>query len=115
MFNISGKVVLITGATGNLGSAVASNFQEAEARMILVGRSTKSLIRIFGDLAGSSDILNFIAEEISHDTYLNIMDQYRPAYQARKFPGLDRRLSFHEYQDVIQEAERIGLTRLDRY
>lgn len=43
MTGISGKVVLITGATGNLGCAVAIAFQEAGARMILVGRSTESL------------------------------------------------------------------------
>ena len=66
------------------------------------------------DLAGSSVILDFIVNQLSPNTYLNIMDQYRPAYKARKYPGLDRRLSFIEFQGVLQEAEEKGLTRLDR-
>lgn len=68
-----------------------------------------------GDLAGSSAVLRFIAERISRDTYLNIMDQYRPAYQARRYPELDRRISQSEFQTVIKEAEELGLSRLDHY
>ena len=66
-----------------------------------------------GGLAGSSSILRFIAEKLSKDTYLNIMDQYRPAYQARQYPDLDRRITRSEYQDVIREAEERGFGRLD--
>lgn len=67
-----------------------------------------------GGLAGSSVILRFLAERISRETYLNIMDQYRPAYQAGRFPKLDRHLTNSEYLEVIQEAKRWGLHRLDR-
>jgi putative pyruvate formate lyase activating enzyme len=66
-------------------------------------------------LAGSSEILKFLAEQISKDTYLNIMDQYRPAYRARNYPELDRRLSYTEFQEVIDLAEEWGFTRLDPY
>lgn len=66
-----------------------------------------------GGLAGSSGILRFIAERISRDTYLNIMDQYRPAYRARRYSELDLRLTRSEFQEVIREAEEWGLTRLD--
>jgi putative pyruvate formate lyase activating enzyme len=65
--------------------------------------------------AGSPEIMRFIAEKISKETYLNIMDQYRPAYQARRYPGLDRPISRQEFQDVILEAEELGFTRLDHY
>jgi putative pyruvate formate lyase activating enzyme len=65
--------------------------------------------------AGSTETLEFIAEHISKDTYLNIMDQYRPAYQARRYPGLDRSLTRQEFQDVIGEAEELGFSRLDHY
>lgn len=57
MTGISGKVVLITGATGNLGRAVAIAFQEAGARMILVGRSAEGLSHTFENLSGSPDYL----------------------------------------------------------
>lgn len=66
-----------------------------------------------GDEAGSSAIMQFIAEKISTDTYLNIMDQYHPAYQASQYPDLDRRITRNEYQVVIREAEEWGLGRLD--
>jgi putative pyruvate formate lyase activating enzyme len=66
-----------------------------------------------GELAGSSEILKFLAEEISSDTYLNIMDQYRLAYRARKFTELDHRISMNEYHEVIGLAEEMGFTRLD--
>ena len=66
-----------------------------------------------GDKAGSSAILRFIAEEISKDTYLNIMDQYRPAYQACQYPDLNRRITRSEYQAVIRDAEEWGFGRLD--
>ena len=66
-----------------------------------------------GDLAGSSTILRFISERISKNTYLNIMDQYHPAYQAQQYPALDRRVSSREFQTVKKEANQWGLSRLD--
>ncbi len=64
-------------------------------------------------IAGSEKILRFIAEEISTNTYLNIMDQYRPLYHARQYPELNRRISSDEYMEVIALAKSLGLNRLD--
>lgn len=47
--NMQDKVVLVTGATGNLGRAVVQAFSERGARLVLVGRSTDSLQRSFGE------------------------------------------------------------------
>jgi len=66
-----------------------------------------------GEGTGSNQILDFIASEISTDTYLNIMNQYRPAYQAGQFPELNRRISQQEYQQVVEKARALGFTRLD--
>ncbi len=66
-----------------------------------------------GGLGGSSAIVAFIADKLSKDTYLNIMDQYRPAYQARRYPVLERPITRQEYQAVIKEAQDRGLKRLD--
>lgn len=66
------------------------------------------------DLAGSKQTLAFIAQELSPTTYLNLMDQYRPAYQAGRYPELARRITPAEYHEVLREAEKLGLTRLDR-
>jgi putative pyruvate formate lyase activating enzyme len=64
------------------------------------------------DLAGTAEIVRFLAEEISKDTYLNIMDQYRPAYQAQQYPKLKRRISSGEYERACQLALQAGLYRL---
>jgi putative pyruvate formate lyase activating enzyme len=65
-------------------------------------------------LAGTADIIHFLAEEVSTDTYLNLMDQYRPAYKANEYPHLNRRITVEEYQDAIHTAHTAGLTRLDK-
>lgn len=64
-------------------------------------------------LAGTRDVVQFLAEEISKDTYLNLMDQYRPCYQADKHPGLSRRITRREYEEAVQAAHEVGLHRLD--
>ena len=64
-------------------------------------------------LAGSRNVLEFIAREISRNTYLNIMDQYRPAYKAQRFPEIDRPVHQEEFEGVIDLAAELGLKRLD--
>lgn len=66
------------------------------------------------DLAGTSDIVRFLAEEISKDTYLNLMDQYRPDYNAHQFQELDRRLTRDAYIQTVKQAHSVGLNRLDQ-
>jgi len=64
-----------------------------------------------GDLAGTAEVVRFLAEEISKETYLNVMAQYRPEYSACDYPELDRRLTVKEYRDAVLLAARAGLTR----
>lgn len=64
-------------------------------------------------LAGTPQIAQFLAEEISRDTYINIMDQYRPCYNAHDWPSLDRRITRSEYEEAVQEARAAGLHRFD--
>jgi len=63
------------------------------------------------DVAGSKMVLKFIAESISKDTYVNIMDQYRPLYRASEFSEINRPITYKEYFDVIQMARDFGLHR----
>jgi len=62
-------------------------------------------------IAGSFKILDFIAEEISINSYINIMDQYRPCYKAYSFPELSRRITKGEYEEVVKYAEKLGFKR----
>ncbi len=64
-------------------------------------------------LAGSRNVLYFIAREISRNTYLNIMDQYRPAYQAHRVPEINRLVHREVYEGVVDLAIELGLKRLD--
>ncbi len=64
-------------------------------------------------LAGTEATVAFLAREISPETYLNLMDQYRPCYRAAEFPGLDRRISKAEFAAAVAQAKRYGLCRLD--
>jgi len=66
------------------------------------------------NLAGTEEVLNFIAHEISPNTYLNLMDLYRPCYRADEYPPLDRPMTSLEYRAALAMPERHGLLRLDR-
>ncbi|MGB9703474.1 MAG: radical SAM protein [Candidatus Micrarchaeales archaeon] len=63
-------------------------------------------------LAGSREILEFIAKEISKNTFINIMDQYTPYYKAFEYPELSRRITSKEYFEVLQIAKELGLKRI---
>ena len=65
-------------------------------------------------LAGTREILHFIAEQVSPDTYVNLMDQYRPEFNARQHPRLNRTISQEEYREACQMAAEAGLQRADR-
>lgn len=64
-------------------------------------------------IAGTAGIVKFIAEEISKNTYLNIMDQYHPCFKASEHPPLNRCVTQQEYADAIQLAVDAGLKRID--
>ncbi len=64
-------------------------------------------------LAGTEVVVRFLAEKISKDTYLNLMDQYRPAFHAHNFPQLSRPITREEYQNALHLAHEVGLYRLD--
>jgi putative pyruvate formate lyase activating enzyme len=66
------------------------------------------------ELAGTQTVVQFLAEEISTNTYINLMDQYRPCYQAGEYPALTRRISSQEYAQARKYALDAGLCRLDR-
>jgi len=63
-------------------------------------------------LAGTDEIVRFLAA-LSPQTYLNLMDQYRPCYRAYTLPPLDRRPTRAEYEQAVRLAQAAGLTRLD--
>jgi putative pyruvate formate lyase activating enzyme len=65
------------------------------------------------DQAGTREIMQFLAEEISPDTYVNVMAQYQPAGTARQHPNIARSTTLEEYHDALQIAREAGIHRLD--
>src|SRR5208337_3803279 len=59
-------------------------------------------------LSGAEAVLKFLAEEISTDTYLNLMGQYRPCHRADEHPGLDCPFSRAELSEALTTAARCG-------
>jgi putative pyruvate formate lyase activating enzyme len=64
-------------------------------------------------LAGTESVARFIAAELGPRTYLNLMDQYRPCFQAIGSPGCDRPITSGEFSDAIRIARSAGLWRFD--
>ncbi|WP_031386622.1 radical SAM protein [Desulfonatronum thiodismutans] len=67
-----------------------------------------------GNLAGTAKWMDFLAAEISPNTYMNIMDQYRPCGDASAFPELRRPLMAEEFDQALKAAALAGITRLDQ-
>ncbi|HUU64162.1 MAG TPA: radical SAM protein [Dehalococcoidia bacterium] len=64
-------------------------------------------------VAGTEGVVSFIAEEISRNTYLNVMAQYYPAHRAFKLPALSSPLRNEEFLEAVDIARGHGLERLD--
>jgi putative pyruvate formate lyase activating enzyme len=64
-------------------------------------------------VAGTKKIAAFLAKEISINTYVNIMDQYRPCGDAYQDEFINRSLTNREYREAIDAAKSMGLNRLD--
>ncbi len=65
------------------------------------------------NLAGTRQTVRFLADKISPNTYLNLMNQYYPSYHAGRFPELNRCLTPGEYAAAVEMAGQAGLARLD--
>ena len=84
--------------------------------LIIEGQAAKRglLVRhlvLPGFYKGAFKIVDFIRNDISVDTYVNIMDQYRPHYRAHEFNQLRNVLAENEYKEVIDYARAKGLHR----
>ena len=63
-------------------------------------------------LAGTERVVEFVSQDISKDTYMNIMAQYRPYYRAVGHPSIGRRITMTEYQEALDIARAAGLRRV---
>ncbi len=64
-----------------------------------------------GQVENSKQCLRFIAEELSPSVHISLMSQYYPTPMVSGFPELDRYVSSGEYDEVLEEFERLGFYR----
>ncbi|MCP1662298.1 MAG: radical SAM protein [Methanocalculus sp. MSAO_Arc1] len=66
-------------------------------------------------LAGTEEVMRFIAEELSKDSYVNVMQQYRPAWKVREADpacrAMERAITHQEYRHAVAIARSYGLWR----
>lgn len=65
-----------------------------------------------GNVARSDRVMRWIANNLPHDTYVNIMSQYTPMFKAFDYPEIARRITRSEYNNVVSIARGAGLTNL---
>ncbi len=83
------------------------------AGMAVRGLLVRHLI-LPGDQAGTAECMRFLARELSPDTCVNIMAQYRPLYKAWRRPEVNRPLRMDEYESALEAARAAGIRRFAR-
>ncbi|MFQ5696550.1 MAG: radical SAM protein [Terriglobia bacterium] len=68
-----------------------------------------------GGIAGTGEIMEWIAQELSPDTYVNVMAQYYPAGKVtnKDYVEIDRRITSRDFEEAVALARAAGLRRLD--
>lgn len=84
-----------------------------EKGIALRGLLVRHLVLPLG-LAGTRKAMHFMAQELSKNTYVNIMDQYYPCGKISLNSTLGRRITKEEYNEAIEAAKKEGITRLDK-
>ena len=112
---------------------VASNYAEAARKVIAAMHTQVGELRVDeqglalrgvlvrhlvmpGLLDDTGEIMNWIAEDLSRDTYINVMDQYYPAHKAEtepRFAEINRAISADEFCGALKLARNAGLWRFD--
>lgn len=62
------------------------------------------------NLAQSKSVFEFIAGEISKNSFINVMDQYYPTYRANEYSELNRHITPEEYRSALSILEKCGLS-----
>lgn len=115
---------------------VAEEYSQARDYPLVAKKAIKEMFRQVGDLvlddrgialrgllirhlvlpsglAGTQDVMRFLSQDISKNTYVNIMAQYYPCGDIPPGSPLYRRISKLEYLKAVEIAKKEGITRLD--
>ncbi len=103
-------------------AALREMHQQVGDLLVIDGIAVRGLIIrhlvLPGNLAGTREVMQFIASELSTDSYVNVMAQYRPMWHAAEiaikdpaFSQLKRRITSQEYRQAVNWAREAGLYR----
>ncbi len=86
-----------------------------ERRLAKRGMLVRHLV-MPGEIAGTGQIMRFLSDQVSPDTYVNLMEQYYPAGRVNedKFEEINRGVSPAEMENARRMAQQAGLHRFDR-
>ena len=113
LFNLEGKVAIITGGNGGIGYGIAQGFAEAGANIVIAARNTEKTRRAaenirsnYGvdvlettvDVRQENQIAQMIGETLKHFRRINIMVN-NAGINIRKMP---QDLSSKEYDEVLE-------------
>ena len=80
-YDFTGKVVLISGAAGNLGQAAARAFMQSGAKLALVDRQDNRLEKLFPDWVGTSRVLMINQMDLNNPLHAeSIVERTRETY-----------------------------------
>ncbi|MGD8701935.1 MAG: hypothetical protein PVH26_05835 [Desulfosarcina sp.] len=65
------------------------------------------------NVSGTKEVIDWIAENLPKNTYLNLMSQYRPMYKVLAYPEISRKINRSAYLEAVKWARAAGLTNLD--
>jgi putative pyruvate formate lyase activating enzyme len=90
-----------------VGTALA----DKETGLMLRGLMLRHLV-MPNNVSCTDKVMQWIADNLPKDTYVNLMSQYMPMFRANEFPEINRRLTVREYAAAIESARKAGLTNV---
>ncbi len=98
-----------------VGDLELSGESRADAGLATGGLLVRHLV-MPNHVENAKGVLRYVTEEISTDTYVNLMAQYRPYYRAKsdqRYEEISRSITREEYRDVVDYAHELGLDRVE--
>ncbi len=91
--------------TGNL--VIDNDTQYGSEGLAIFGMLIRILV-LPGNQNNVEEIIQWIYENLSNDTYISLMAQYYPAYKAINFPEINRAITDDEYEHIVHILEGLG-------
>ena len=110
------KYSLVKDYWTQVSQAIVEMHQQVGDLIIENGLAKKGLLIrhlvLPNNLSGTKKIMRFLAQKISENTYVNLMDQYYPTNKAYLYHELSRRITPQEFEEAVRLAQDCGLQRL---